>query len=118
MTVVANFPLGMCESQVGNAGQTRRRSRRVYYWLRKDLKVPVRYSSTESISILKMKPYLTLECSRFLRVCSLSDQVPRNHPGKKQGSEPGRIEMRDRENLLEVYILEILQSLHQSEQVP
>lgn len=32
----------MCESQVGNAGQTRRRSRRVYYWFYKDLKVPVR----------------------------------------------------------------------------
>lgn len=60
----------MCESQVGNAGQTRR-LRSVYYWLHKDLEVPVRYSSTES-STLKMKPYLTLECSRFLReVCSL-----------------------------------------------
>lgn len=55
----------MCESQVGNTGQTRP-LRRVYYWLHKDLKVPVRYSSTES-STLKMKPYLTLECSRFLR---------------------------------------------------
>lgn len=77
----------MCESQVGNTGQTRP-LRRVYYWLHKDDKVPVRYSSTES-STLKMKPYLTLECSRFLReVCSLSDQIPRNDPGKnKQGSE-------------------------------
>lgn len=52
----------ICESQVGNAGQTRRRSRRVYYWLHKDLKVPapVRYSSTES-STLKMKPYIGVQ---------------------------------------------------------
>lgn len=49
----------MCESQVGNAGQTRP-LRRVFHWLHKDLKVPVRYSSTES-STLKMKPYIGVQ---------------------------------------------------------
>lgn len=49
----------MCESQVGNTGQTRP-LRRVFHWLHKDLKVPVRYSSTES-STLKMKPYIRVQ---------------------------------------------------------
>lgn len=89
MIVVANSPLGGCESQVGNAGQTRPLSR-VYYWLHKDLKVPVRYSSTDRVSTLKIKPYLlVVKQVSESKVCSLSGQVPRNGPGKnKQGSDP------------------------------